>query len=63
MSPMKKKPKKVTNEKTLGNLNPKNYFEQLDLFFANDCKINPMFEYEDLKLTQKTRENFSQCSF
>lgn len=56
---MKKKPKKVTNEKTLGNLNPKNYFEQLDLFFANECKINPVFEYEDLKLTQKTRDNFS----
>ena len=60
---MKKKTKKATNEKTLGNLNPKNYFEQLEIFFASECTVNPVFEYEDIKLTQKTRENFAQVSF
>ncbi len=59
MSPIKKKTKKATNEKTLGNLNPKNYFEQLEIFFASECTVNPVFEYEDIKLTQKTRENFA----
>ena len=32
---------------------PKNVEEQQELFFANECKINPQFEYENYALTQK----------
>jgi hypothetical protein len=57
-SPQKKK-KKATNEKTLGQLNPKNCFEQQELFFANDCQVDPIFEYENILATQKTMQNFN----
>lgn len=58
VSPQKKK-KKATNEKTLGMLNPKNAFEQQELFFLNDCQVNPVFEYENIQATQKTMSNFN----
>lgn len=41
----KKAGKKV--EKALIHLRPKNLVEQRDLFFANNCKVNPVFEYEN----------------
>lgn len=62
MSPAKKK-KVKQNEKTLINVRPKNIVEQQELFFANKFKINPIFEYENPQLTQKTMLSYAQASF
>lgn len=51
-SPAKKK-KLKENVKTLKNVNPKNIVEAKEMFFANDCKVNPIFEYENPQLAQK----------
>lgn len=32
---------------------PKNIEEQQELFFKNECKVNPVFEYENYELTKK----------
>lgn len=49
-------------EKALIHLRPKNLIEQKDLFFQNNCKVNPVFEYENPQLTQKTMQSYNQVS-
>lgn len=56
-SPAKKK-KVKENVKTLKNVYPRNNVEAHDLFFANDCKVNPIFEYENPQLAQKAMQSF-----
>ena len=41
---------------------PKNIEEQQELFFANDCKVNPVFEYENYALTQKFLQQYKEPS-
>ena len=36
--------------------------EQRDIFFANDCKVNPQFEYDNPQLTQKTMQVYNEVS-
>ena len=47
----------------MGSLNPKNCFEQQELFFANDCKVDPVFEYMNIEAATKTMHNFSVVNF
>jgi hypothetical protein len=49
----KKKTKVKQNEQALVNTLPKNIEEQELIFFESGCTINPVFEYENLELTQK----------
>ena len=41
---------------------PKNLEEQQDLFFQNDCKVAPVFEYENYATTQKLLASFREPS-
>lgn len=41
---------------------PKNIEEQEELFFENDCKIAPAFEYENYATTQKLMASFREPS-
>jgi hypothetical protein len=61
-SPKKKEKKEKKNDKALMHLAPKNLIEQRDLFFANECLVNPIFEYENPLLAQKTLQAYSQTS-
>jgi hypothetical protein len=39
---------------------PKNIEESEELFFKNDCKVAPIFEYEHYPTTQKLLSSFGE---
>ena len=41
---------------SLTAMTPKNVIEQQELFFVNDCKVNPTFEYSNPAATEKYRQ-------
>lgn len=63
-SPTKhKKVKKSTqNECALLHTLPRNIEEQQELFFANDCAINPQFEYDNYEATLRFMKYYGEPS-
>ena len=45
---------------SLTHMTPKNVIEAHELFFENDCKINPQFEYINYSMTQKNMESHNK---
>ena len=41
---------------SLAAMTPKNVIEQQELFFANDCKVNPTFTYSNLAVCENYRK-------
>ena len=60
-SPQKKK-KQAQNSMALVHTLPKNIEEQQEIFFENDCKVNPQFEYENYALTQNFLKQYKEPS-
>ena len=50
--------KKKKNVVNIAFAAPKNVEEQYNFFFANDCEVNPKFEYENPALAQAYVNNF-----
>ena len=49
--------KKATTGFNLAAIAPTNVVEQQELFFKNDCKIDPQFEYANYAATQKSMQS------
>ena len=43
--PVKEKPPKKPKPSGIFNITPINMLEQREIFYANNCEINPTFEY------------------